>query len=193
MSNNRGFPFTKQKKPQFLVAEHEGDKATIPRDPDYKNTIEYINQVFPRSRRAAQIILTAQLEEFGGVVEITEELWFRLLPSLILIGVELDFSRWERIKVSIQGRPRYFEVDLTTETVEDLKNKVQATEGIPSQEQHFWFAGDQSNSDYNFELWSGKLAYWGVDSERTILVLNEIASAELAKARSPGGCSMGLS
>ncbi|KDN35174.1 hypothetical protein RSAG8_11819, partial [Rhizoctonia solani AG-8 WAC10335] len=123
------------------------------------------------------------------MVEITEELWPTMLPILMLIEVELDFSRWERIHVTVRGRSRYYEVNLTTETVEDLKNKVQATDGIPSREQYLW-CSNQSYPRFDFQLSSGKLIYQGVGRKSTILVLDAVASAELAY-RTQGGCGMG--
>ncbi|CAE6454749.1 unnamed protein product [Rhizoctonia solani] len=192
VSNYRVVPSTEPRGPQFLVAGFEGDKATIPRDANYQKTVAYIRQAFPRSCRAPQIILNTRLEQFGGVVLITEELWSSVLPGLMLIEVELEYSRWELIHVHVEGRSRYYEVDLNRATVEDLKSKVQAAEGIPSQEQHLWFSEDQANprtQSYYSELKSGGLLRKKVDGKCTLLVLNEVASAELAKDRIARGCS----
>ncbi|CAE7142209.1 unnamed protein product [Rhizoctonia solani] len=138
MSNNNVRPSDTKKMTQFLVAEHKGDKATILRDPNYQRTLGYIREAFPASESATGIVLSAQLEQTGGLVQITEECWSDMLSSLMLIQVELDRSHWGTATVYVQGKARYYEVDFATETGNALKNKIFAKEGLLCHKQHLW-------------------------------------------------------
>ncbi|CAE6470729.1 unnamed protein product [Rhizoctonia solani] len=184
MSNNQGSPFLTQKLPQFLVAECEGDKATILRSGDYQKTLSFVKDAFPSTRRATQIVLSACLD--GEKVGVTEEVWSYMAASLTLIHVELDYSRWERIQVYTQRGSNYYEVDLATETVEGLKQKVHTKEGIPYQTQHLWM----SHPEFAAEIQDGhKLIYYGINRERALLALDESASAQHSRNRARTGCT----
>ncbi|CAE6369882.1 unnamed protein product [Rhizoctonia solani] len=78
--------------PEFLIVEHNGRKATIPRNPNYQETIASIKRNVRGLKKAPipRIIILAYLEEADDHVEVTKDVWSKLLPRLMTIRVELS-------------------------------------------------------------------------------------------------------
>ncbi|EUC55114.1 ubiquitin-60S ribosomal protein L40-1 [Rhizoctonia solani AG-3 Rhs1AP] len=78
--------------PEFLIVEHNSRKATIPRNPNYQETIASIKRNVRGLKKAPipRIIILAYLEEADDHVEVTKDVWSKLLPRLMTIRVELN-------------------------------------------------------------------------------------------------------
>ncbi|CAE6369859.1 unnamed protein product [Rhizoctonia solani] len=78
--------------PFFLVVEYNGRKVAIGRNPNYQETITSIKKNVHECGTTPheQVTLLAFLKEVGDHVQITEEVWAKLLPRLLTIRVKLD-------------------------------------------------------------------------------------------------------
>ncbi|CUA71001.1 hypothetical protein RSOLAG22IIIB_09288 [Rhizoctonia solani] len=78
--------------PVFLIAEHNGRKVTIPRNADYQITVASIKKIFHSFKKVpnGRIAILAHFEEVNDHVEVTEDLWPAILPSLKAVRIELN-------------------------------------------------------------------------------------------------------
>ncbi|CAE6507983.1 unnamed protein product [Rhizoctonia solani] len=81
--------------PVFLIAEYDRRKVTIPRNAGYQGTLASIKKNFAPLRTAAnsQVALLAYFEEVNDYIIVTEDMWYDLLPRLIVIRVTLVNDR----------------------------------------------------------------------------------------------------
>ncbi|CAE6477862.1 unnamed protein product [Rhizoctonia solani] len=77
--------------PVFLVIEHNGRKVAIGRNPNYQETITSIKRnVYEfQTTPIEQVTILAFLKEVDDHVQITEEVWAKLLPRFLTIRVAL--------------------------------------------------------------------------------------------------------
>ncbi|KAL5637692.1 hypothetical protein ACGC1H_002082 [Rhizoctonia solani] len=77
--------------PAFLVAEHNGRKVTILRNPNYRETIASIKRNVNDLQTVPdhQVSVLAFLEEIGDLVQITEDVWPELSSRLMTVRVDV--------------------------------------------------------------------------------------------------------
>ncbi|CUA71003.1 hypothetical protein RSOLAG22IIIB_09290 [Rhizoctonia solani] len=106
--------------PVFLIAEYDRRKVTIPRNAGYQGTLASIKKNFAPLKTAAnsQIALLAYFAEANYYIVVTEDLWYDLLPRLIVIRVTLVNDRssvssdgctggYNPLRYERNTRPRY--------------------------------------------------------------------------------------
>ncbi|QRV81694.1 ubiquitin family protein [Ceratobasidium sp. AG-Ba] len=89
MSNNPGRNNIPVNGLPFFVARFNDRKATIRRNPDYTKTISSLRSVFEELESVPdkRIRICATFPEFDGEIQVTEDLWEDLLPSLTQVTV----------------------------------------------------------------------------------------------------------
>ncbi|QRV96130.1 ubiquitin-like Rad60 SUMO-like protein [Ceratobasidium sp. AG-Ba] len=89
MSNNPGRNNIPVNGLPFFVARFNDRKATIRRNPDYTKTISSLKSVFEELESVPdkRIRICSTFPEFDGEIQVTEDLWEDLLPSLTQVTV----------------------------------------------------------------------------------------------------------
>ncbi|KAG9080512.1 hypothetical protein FRC06_006493 [Ceratobasidium sp. 370] len=91
MSNNQGPHGASGGTLPFIVAQFNDHKVAISRNSDYAETLISVQAAFEglQSVSSKRIMLCAKFPEFEGEIQIKEDLWGELLPSLTQVVVRV--------------------------------------------------------------------------------------------------------
>ncbi|CAE6466521.1 unnamed protein product [Rhizoctonia solani] len=134
---------------ELLIVEYEGRRSFISRNPDYQQTIHAIKRAFPKLRTLTkspnhQITISALFEEVGETVRVTQHSWSTVLSSLSRLQVDVRTSSWSKIYIkTLTGKTMNFQVNLSTDSVDDLKEIIYYEDRTPPEQQRLLFAGKQ--------------------------------------------------
>ncbi|KAG9090127.1 hypothetical protein FRC06_001215 [Ceratobasidium sp. 370] len=119
----------------FIAAQYMGHMVTIRRNASYAQTLDSVKRAFellPTSR----VMICAKFPGFDGDIQITEDLWAELSPSLTLVTVSISKNK-STIPTTVQifcktltGRTITLEV-APDEEIYSVRCKIHDKEGIP--------------------------------------------------------------
>ncbi|KAG8730575.1 hypothetical protein FRC10_002599 [Ceratobasidium sp. 414] len=117
----------------FIAAEHMGHTLTIRRNASYAQTLASVKTAFELPS-TSRVIICAKFPGFDGDVQITEDLWAELSPSLTLVTINVSKNKIPTtIQIfykSLTGRTVTLEVS-PNEEIYSVRCKIHDKEGIP--------------------------------------------------------------
>ncbi|KAG9088533.1 Ubiquitin [Ceratobasidium sp. UAMH 11750] len=150
MLNNFGLRDTLPKnRLPFIATQYMGHTLTIRRTPDYAQTINRIKAAFQslHSITSERIMICANFPGIDASVQITEDLWSELSPTLVEVKILVHQSQSTQpasmtiLCVTPAGIVLTLQVELW-DTIEDIKAKIEDQTGIPAGRQDIQYRGE---------------------------------------------------